>query len=113
MWTRLVLLDVYVRSCLTFAAPVWAPKAILRTFPGEAHGLAPLYVLHRRGLRIMMGAPIDVRNGILYATSCRAPLTLQLAKAIWRYYHRLAVAQAGGAIDSYLDVLNGVCKWTL
>ncbi len=28
VWTRLVLFDVYVRSCLTFGAPVWAPRAL-------------------------------------------------------------------------------------
>jgi hypothetical protein len=97
----LVLFDVYVRSCLTFAAPVWAPLALVKAFPGEASGLSSLHVLHRRGLRAMMGAPHDVRNAVLYATACRAPLTLPLAKATWRYYQRLALESD----DTYLSTI--------
>ncbi len=34
-WTRLVLFDVYVRSTLTFAAPVWSPVGLGRDLPEE------------------------------------------------------------------------------
>ena len=90
VWTRLVLFDVYVRTCLLFGAPVWAPKPLVDMFPGESRDLQGLGVLHRRGLRQFMGAPADVRTAILHVASCRAPLALPLGKAVYRYYARLA-----------------------
>lgn len=38
-WTRLVLYDVYVRSTLLFAAPVWAPGELGTSFIAESPGL--------------------------------------------------------------------------
>lgn len=90
--TRLILLNVFVRSCLTFGAPVWATKSLVSHFPGEPRALHSLYVLYHRGLRLMMGAPIDTRLAILHASACMPPLTLPLAKSVWRYFARLDAA---------------------
>lgn len=92
--TRLTLLNVFVRSCLTFAAPVWAAKPLLASFPDGPRALHSLYVLYNRGLRLMMGAPLDTRVAILYASACMPPLTLPLAKSVWRYFARLDAAQS-------------------
>lgn len=85
-WTRLVLFDVYVRSVLLFAAPVWAPDVLGVGFPGEAPALKPLGVLYRRGLRLMADVPVDTRTSLLYVITCRHPITLPMGKAVWRYY---------------------------
>jgi hypothetical protein len=102
-----VLFDVYVRSCLTFAAPVWSPQALAGVFPRESQDLHCLHVLHRRGLRAMLGVARDVRNSVLHAVACRAPLTLPLAKATWRYFKRVVESEDEG----YMSVLKGVCTW--
>ena len=88
-WTRLVLFDVYVRSCLTFGAPVWAPQALRDHYPRPAPALEQLSVLHRRGLRLLTGIPVDIRVAVLHAATCRAPLSIPLGKAVWRYFARL------------------------
>ncbi len=46
-WTRLVIYDVFVRSTMTFAAPVWAPPGLRRSLPYEDPALRGLYVLYR------------------------------------------------------------------
>lgn len=88
-WTRLVLYDVYVRTVLLFAAPVWAPGGLQSSFPEEPPLLRPLGVLYRRGLRLLVDVPIDTRTSVLYTVTCRPPLSLPMGKAVWRYYLRL------------------------
>lgn len=113
-WTRLVLFDVYVRSTLLFAAPVWAPGELAYTFPHETQGLRPLGLLYRRGLRLLANVPIDTRISVLHTVTCRPPLTLPMGKAVWRYYARLR-----GGIDipsserGVLSVISRVGEWVV
>ena len=110
--TRLVLFDVYVRSTMLFAAPVWAPLAVGTTFPGESAALEALHVLYRRGLRLMVGAPCDTRTSVLYTITARPPLGLPLGKAMVRYYSRLEDAMQVPFRDrGLIGVLGEVGIW--
>ena len=94
MWTRLVLFDVMVRTHLTFAAATWAP-AYLRLGEMAPRGtpLGALSALHRRGLRVLAGVDIQVRVEVMLVVLVHWPLELLLAKAVWRYYCRVAGLQ--------------------
>jgi hypothetical protein len=60
----------------------------------------------------MLGAPLELRNGLVYASACRAPLTLPLAKATWRYFHRVAGPEGIELSErSYLHTLRTVSRW--
>jgi hypothetical protein len=54
-WTRLVLYDVYVRTQMTFAAPVCDPAYLSRGLGLSGRGpLQDLAVQYRRGLRLLL-----------------------------------------------------------
>lgn len=113
-WTRLVLYDVYVRSVLLFAAPVWAPTELLGVFPDESPGLRPMGLLHRRGLRLLMGVPIDTRISVLHTVTCRPPLTLPMGKVVQRYFSRLRRAmRLPLAQRGVLRVISQVGDWVM
>lgn len=44
---------------------------------------------YRKGLRIFSGCPVTLRSEVLYVVLLRWPLEVALAKAVWRYFHRV------------------------
>jgi hypothetical protein len=55
-WTRLVLYDVYVRTLLTYGAPVWTPHYLDGVAdPQSRTPLGQLAVRYRQGLRALLG----------------------------------------------------------
>jgi len=89
-WTRLVLLDVFVRTLLTYGASVWAPHYLGDLDDSRTRSpLGELAGIYRRGLKTLLGAPHDTRMEVLYILSLRWPVSLALAKATWRYYDRV------------------------
>ena len=100
-WTRLVLLDVYVRTQMTFAAAVWTPHYL--AVPVLSYGRDPLARLaaeYRRGLRALTSIEASTRCTVLYATTLRWPLETVVAKATWRYFHRITGTGAPAPITT-------------
>mgnify|MGYP006365226943 FL=1 len=58
------------------------------------------------GLRSMIEASVELRLEVLYVVTVRLPLEVILAKAVWRYYRRLAP----GASPDY-PPLGVVAAW--
>jgi hypothetical protein len=89
-WTRLLLHDVFVRTHMTFGAPVWAPRYLRAAAAAPRDGpLGVLAAQYRRGLRVMAGAPLELRVELLYVATLRWPLEVVLLKAAWRYFNRV------------------------
>ena len=40
-------------------------------------------------MRTLLGVPVEVRVEVLYILTLRWPLTVVMAKAVWRYYARV------------------------
>lgn len=83
-------MDVFVRTLLTYGAPVWAPLELAEVEESDTRRpLGRLAVVYRQSLRALLGVPGDVRTEVLYVLSLRWPLTVVVAKAVWRYYARI------------------------
>ena len=46
-------------------------------------------VFHRHCLRTLLALPNDIRSSILYITSNKPPLYVNIAKVVWRYFRRV------------------------
>ncbi len=110
--TRLVLLNVYVRTLLQYGAPVWAPEHLDTSLTSEHHLLRSLFVQQRRCIRALLGVDSRLHNALLYAVSNQIPLQATLLKMVWRYYQRVDPMQTeADPANSYL-ALNQVARWT-
>jgi hypothetical protein len=86
----LLLLDVYVRTLLTYGAAVWTPGLLgpMGDSPPTSP-VGPLATIYRQCIRTLLGIPRDIRMEVIYTLTLRWPLELALGKATWRYYWRL------------------------
>lgn len=84
------MLDVFVRTILTYGAAAWAPRYLDRDQDSDTRGpLGRLAVVYRQCMRTLLGVPVEVRVEVLYILTLRWPLTVVMAKAVWRYYARV------------------------
>lgn len=115
-WTRLVLYDVYIRTHLTFAAAVWTPQYLrLGVLALDDGPLGRLTAQYRRGLRLLLRTDSTIRSTILYIVACRWPIEVLLAKASWRYYHRvnsLMGTSSSSSPTSPMPIAT-ISRWTL
>ena len=86
----MLLLDVYVRTRLTYGAAVWTPGLLgpMGDSPPPSP-VGPLATIYRQCIRTLLGIPRDIRMEVIYTLTLRWPLELALGKATWRYYWRL------------------------
>lgn len=78
--TRLILLDVMVRSVLTFGCNVWASAAPEWVSYPETSLFKAFEVFYRRALRRLAEVDRTVRNEVLYIVTARVPLALFILK---------------------------------
>ena len=96
-WTLLLLLDVYVRTLLTYGAAVWTPGLLgpMGDSPPTSP-IGPLATIYRQCIRTLLRIPRDIRMDIIYILTLRWPLEVSLGKASWRYYQHLGQVMGAG-----------------
>lgn len=104
------MLDVFVRTILTYGAAAWAPRYLDRDQDSDTRGpLGRLAVVYRQCMRTLLGVPVEVRVEVLYILTLRWPLTVVMAKAVWRYY-----ARVGRMVSSQeADPIAEVTRWAV
>ena len=96
-WTLLLLLDVYVRTLLTYGAAVWTPGLLGPMGDSSPTSpLGPLATIYRQCIRTLLRIPRDIRMEVIYILTLRWPLEVALGKASWRYYQRLGQLMGTG-----------------
>ena len=97
--TRLVLLDAYVRSVLTFGAPVWGMGVLQRQHDMVGTDAWRVDALYRRYLKQICGLPRELSTDVLHVLTCRFPARFAVGKAVWRYWDSLtAHPRAAGEV---------------
>jgi hypothetical protein len=109
--TRMVLLNVYVRTILQFGAPVWAPQYLHLSLASEHTVLKPVFVAQRRYIRSLLRMDARLHNVLLYAVSNQIPLQTTLMKLVWRYYKRLDPEEREADPTEAYPALNEVARW--
>ena len=96
-WTRLLLLDVYVRTLLTYGAAVWTPGLLgpMGDSPPTSP-IGPLATIYRQCIRTLLRIPRDTRMEVIYILTLRWPLEVALGKATWRYFQRVQQLMGAG-----------------
>jgi len=85
----MVLYDVYVRTILCYAGPVWATSHLADLSLREYGDLKKLCVLHRTFIKMLLGLDRSTRTPLLHIVSGRYPLKVILMKLCKRYFKRV------------------------
>ncbi len=111
---RLVLLDVYIRSILQYACPVWAPAFLLDNISDEHQVIRPICVQQRRCIRSLLGLSYRLHNILVYIVSGRIPIKVFLVKLCWRYFQRVKsfIGNDVSHGDPY-TVLGNTASWAM
>ena len=72
--TRLLLYDVYVRTCLLYGGASWGMAFLSWDENLVRYCMGAFGVFHRRCLQALMGVSRSLRNDVLYVVSGRGPL---------------------------------------
>lgn len=113
---RIVLLDVFVRSVMQYAAPVWAVNYMKGHIFDEHGHIKGLFVLYRQCIKRLLLLPGQLPTMLLIVLSNRMPLKLILQKHIFRYYKRVydirQLRNRPGRLrnDAY-EILGECSKW--
>lgn len=95
---------------MTFAAATWAPVYLTQGLGIGTRRDLPMRAMssqHVAGLRLLMSLPYTIRLEVLYAVTMRWPVEVLVAKATWRYYHR--VLSLSPARDGF--PIAGLARW--
>ena len=82
--TRLLLFEVFVRSCLLYGAGVWGVALLPASGSLREDMTGQFGVFYRRCLRALLGVHGHLRSEIVYVLSARLPLQLYVAKVVVR-----------------------------
>ena len=82
--TRLLLFEVFVRSCLPYGAGVWGVALLPASGSLREDMTGQFGVFYRRCLRALLGVHGHLRSEIVYVLSARLPLQLYVAKVVVR-----------------------------
>lgn len=78
-YTRLILNDIYVRSVMQYAAPVWATMGIGSPHILDEHShLKPLMTLYRQSLKMLLNLSARTPTLLLIIVSTRVPFKMTL-----------------------------------
>jgi hypothetical protein len=90
---RMRLLDIYVRSHLMQAAPVWGVALRTSFASTQPAFFRKLDACYKGAQRTLLQVDRAVRNEVVTALSGRPPLLVFTLKAVWRFYQK---TMAGG-----------------